>query len=157
MARDWVIKSISITTEDAKIAAKVGNLSKFTRVCLRRWSAWEAGQGKHAQPGVFAREGVCSPQSNCVVCWPHGTPEMEHWDRYLGVNPEIRLLRNPDPRTAREYLGPEVGDLEWFRDQVPSTFEITEIDSKGNETPDIARPGAKRPNLLRRMLNFLGK
>ena len=44
--RDWVIKSISITTKDAKIAAKVGNLSKFVRICLRRYEAWSESARK---------------------------------------------------------------------------------------------------------------
>ena len=155
MGRDWVIKSISITKEDAEIAARVGNLSKFTRACLRRWAAWSEGEGKHATPSVFNRAGACPPQTGCLVCWPGGAPLMHHWDMFMGVNPDARDLREGSG-VHREYIGPEVGNLEWLRAQVPETFSIRDIDATGNATPE-ARSKPKSRSIISKMLKFLGK
>jgi hypothetical protein len=158
MARDWVIKSISITADDAKIAARVGNLSKFTRECLRRWSAWSEGEGKHAAPNVFTRKGACPPSSSCIVCWPGGAPTMHDWDRYLGVDPERRNTANPDPFVgSATYHGPEVGDLEWLRSRVPETFTITDIESQGNEPAHRSQPAPVPQSFIGKLLNLLQK
>lgn len=84
---------------------------------------------------------------------------MVAWDKFTGRNPEIRLIRNPTEGDMNNsgYTGPEVADLEWLHDQVPQLFSVHEIDSKGNETPELKPISPKSPNLLRRMLNFLKK
>jgi hypothetical protein len=156
--RDWVIKSISITVDDAKLADQVGNLSKFVRISLRRWAAWEKDQGQHAQPGVFSRKGACVPTSNCIVCWPDGSPPMEAWDRFSGRNPELRHIRNfdDDPGTHIGYAGPEVGDLDWIRSQVPAMFSVEHIDATGNEKAVRDAPKKKSRSFIGKMLNLLG-
>jgi len=156
MKKNWVIKSISIEVEDAKIADRVGNLSKFVRVCLRRWAAFEEQKGQHKTPGVLERLGVCLPSSNCVVCWPNGAPSEHHFAMYRGVDPSslnesTRSLRPPP------YVGPEVENLEWLRRQVPEMFEIEGIDAKGNEPVTRTKKKVKRRSIISRMLNLLHK
>lgn len=149
MRKNWVIKSISIEVADAEIASRVGNLSKFVRVCLRRWAAFEEQKGMHKTPGVLDRLGVCLPSSGCIVCWPSGAPPEAAWAQFMGIN--------TDTTSSTEYTGPEVGDLEVLRAQIPEIFSISEIQSKGNEPVIRSPPKKKSRSLISRALKFLGK
>jgi len=162
MKKNWVIKSISIEVEDAKIADRVGNLSKFVRVCLRRWAAFEEQQGQHKTPGVLDRLGVCLPSSNCIVCWPNGVPSEHAFALYKGVDPAslnetTMSLAGQINNPTIPYTGPEVMNLDWLRRQVPEMFEISQIDAKGNEPAIRTKKKAKRRSIISRMLNILQK
>jgi len=145
---DWVIKSISITPADAAVARKVGNLSKFVRICLRRWEVHETTQNlNHKQPGVHDRLGFCSPSTHCVLCWPDGVPKDHDWRIYRGKSPMTTT-----GSTEVAYHGPEVGDKEWLLSTVDPPFSIEKIDARGNE------PKAQHGRSLRsRIISAIGQ
>ena len=143
--KDWVIKSISIESEDAQIIRDQGpgfNLSKFVRECLRRHAHHQEQMSMlHRQPGIQERLGVCLPRSMCPVCWPEGTPSEYHFDLFNGKDPSRRnesQLSVAGQINYREvpYVGPEVGNLEWLRSTIDPKFSIEGINGFGNEKPD---------------------
>ena len=146
MKKNWVIKSVSIEVADAEIASRVGNLSKFVRICLRRWAAFEE---QNKTPGILDRLGVCLPSSGCIVCWPSGSPPDAAWAQYMGIN--------PDTTAATVYTGPEVGDLELLRAQIPEVFPISLIESKGNEPSSRDRSPKKSRSIISRIVQLLKK
>jgi len=160
---DWVIKSISITAEDAKTVQKIGNLSKFVRECLRRWALHEQTSVMlHRQPGIQERLGVCLPRSLCPVCWPDGVPTEHHFAMWRGSDPqslnETQLsLSGQINNSPAPYHGPEVGNIEWLRSTIGQPFDISDIEHTGNEKPKKTKKDQAQKSIISRMLNFLHK
>lgn len=150
--KDWIIKSVSITPSDKKYIASSGmNFSKFVRSCLRRHQALQ-NPDEHRNPKARERLGICPPNSQCLKCYPSGTPSLWDWKLFRGQNPQYRPTSRIDTDgTARKYVGIEVGNIEWLLETIDPEISMHQLGGSGNH---ISKRKAKK-GLLRRFLAFI--
>ena len=177
------ITSISLDPESARLAQRMKregkNFSKFVRECLHLYYREDNGSEHFGESVEWMEcEPFCLPTRKhyCRVCWPLGTPALEHLAaarshvsglEKLRASPRSEfptsrwipeLWSRPEPHGPREIeLEPSV--LEWLRakaeDHNRFVMPLADLDLEGNAKPvKVEKP---RKGLIKRILSEIGR
>lgn len=177
------ITSISLDPESARLAQRMKregkNFSKFVRECLHLYYREDAGSEHMGEVEDWLDcEPFCIPTRKhfCRICWPCGTPQIEHLGRArshvraLAEQRERPTLEIPEERwvedlwTRPDPRGPRIVELEpavlaWLREKAEDTnrfvMPLADLDLVGNAKPVKAEKPKK--GLLKRIFSEIGR